>query len=681
MDDKNISLNEKVKWDTILTKPFSLNKEIKLYHVSDVKDPNGIVYPLRKTVGNKLSKDYYCSWWAEYPNYGLLVMWFCKGSKCYDKNPPLGLPDCRDNWCCSHDGGEPIQFVRKSYYDKHKSDYNKFVCYEYSHTFKVHELGRGQEYALNEWTYDKEVKCESVKKIDFDDCLRSGQVVLLNDEEFDIKKAIYEENIRKGRKSSSDFRKKPWIYYPYSKVKELTYRLINTPDFLNPKYFDKDGNFIHEEYDDLFNVAINESVSLESLVKRPREFFKKIHLWRVSEFDTPTIKPYSFNVGTRLSSGRFSSFWVSSEKDWAIFYGLRVLLTGMTMEKMGINSEDLSNNTNKCRKRMVSDYRFDYENKFFINTASITEDEVKVRCDTHPIFLYGKKVRGYETGLGWHNPEEYTIDKEVSFDSKEKIKYDDFKKFIVYLTPEKYSEKYEERQNKKDPSGKKYDEGIGFPYFDNPRKVGEERIIKYFNKMIKSASYEKDTLIRDRLMQELADQYKLLNGYAFRLMKIEKDSIQIPDEYEYLFESSRSNESYENLFEAAIQEIDNKKMKINIWGRDFSLDVVYDCYRGEKITPQQVKSINNFSRNPNWVEKSKKDVIKFCSKDVKNDNENQKKDNIFSYIKPEAIFVKRDDKKSRVALMCKYRYDVEHGLAIVFDGNGNVTVGIQDIIL
>ena len=31
--------------------------------------------------------------------------------------------------------------------------------------------------------------------------------------------------------------------------------------------------------------------------------------------------------------------------------------------------------------------------------------------------------------------------------------------------------------------------------------------------------------------------------------------------------------------------------------------------------------------------------------------------------------------------MCKYRYDIEHGLAVVFATDGSVTVGLQDFIL
>ena len=122
-------------------------------------------------------------------------------------------------------------------------------------------------------------------------------------------------------------------------------------------------------------------------------------------------------------------------------------------------------------------------------------------------------------------------------------------------------------------------------------------------------------------------------------------------------------------------------VEIEIWDRSFSLNIEYDCYEGEEITPKQIEAVERLRKNLHWISDAKKDVIKYCKPEVDKDSENQKKDNIFSYVKPEALFVKRDDKKSRIALMCKYRYDPEHGLAVVFDANGNVTVGTQDIIL
>lgn len=124
-----------------------------------------------------------------------------------------------------------------------------------------------------------------------------------------------------------------------------------------------------------------------------------------------------------------------------------------------------------------------------------------------------------------------------------------------------------------------------------------------------------------------------------------------------------------------------KQLKVTIWEREFLVPVEYDCYTGEKVTKFQTKAMKTFLKNLDWIEASKHYVIDYCHDDVEADGENFKKDNIFSYIKPESFFVKRETPCPRVALMCKYRYDLEHGLAIVFSSDGTISVGSQDIIL
>ena len=122
-------------------------------------------------------------------------------------------------------------------------------------------------------------------------------------------------------------------------------------------------------------------------------------------------------------------------------------------------------------------------------------------------------------------------------------------------------------------------------------------------------------------------------------------------------------------------------MDFTIWDREFTLPVVYDCYKDEKITRKQKAAVKRFSRHGDWVDASKASVEEFCKEQVLADDENKKKDNIFSYIKPDYLFIKREDENPKVAIMCKYRYDLEHGLAVVFSWDGQITVGIQDIIL
>lgn len=122
------------------------------------------------------------------------------------------------------------------------------------------------------------------------------------------------------------------------------------------------------------------------------------------------------------------------------------------------------------------------------------------------------------------------------------------------------------------------------------------------------------------------------------------------------------------------------EIELSIWDRKFKLSVEYDCYEGESVTVSQKKSLKSFLDHPDWLKQAKADVEGYCRDAVFEDDDNEKKDNIFSYVKPEYLFIIRDEKKPRVALICDYRYDPEHGLAIVFSNEGKVKIGGQDII-
>lgn len=122
------------------------------------------------------------------------------------------------------------------------------------------------------------------------------------------------------------------------------------------------------------------------------------------------------------------------------------------------------------------------------------------------------------------------------------------------------------------------------------------------------------------------------------------------------------------------------ELNISIWERAFLLPVEYDCYDDEIVTDSQKSAVIMLTMHPEWIVSAKEQVKSFCREEVLKDDENNKKDNIFSYVKPEYLFVKHEN-KPRIAIMCKYRYDMEHGLAVVFSADGRITVGPQDIIL
>jgi hypothetical protein len=120
-----------------------------------------------------------------------------------------------------------------------------------------------------------------------------------------------------------------------------------------------------------------------------------------------------------------------------------------------------------------------------------------------------------------------------------------------------------------------------------------------------------------------------------------------------------------------------RSLKISIWGKEFILPVEYDCYEGEKITETQKGSVNALLSHPEWIDKSKKSIVAYCKDRVMRDN---KKD-IFSYLDPKYLFVKRDEQDPSIALMLDFSSDPEHGVAIVYKLNGDIKIGSQDIIL
>ena len=124
-----------------------------------------------------------------------------------------------------------------------------------------------------------------------------------------------------------------------------------------------------------------------------------------------------------------------------------------------------------------------------------------------------------------------------------------------------------------------------------------------------------------------------------------------------------------------------KQIEINIWGRDFNLPVKYRCYHNGEVSETQVDALKNLVSDRERIDYSKNYVVEYCEHDVLQDDENDKKDNIFSYIMPEYIFVDENDEGPNVAFMCKYRYDLEHGLAVVFSYDGDTFICIQDDIL
>lgn len=121
------------------------------------------------------------------------------------------------------------------------------------------------------------------------------------------------------------------------------------------------------------------------------------------------------------------------------------------------------------------------------------------------------------------------------------------------------------------------------------------------------------------------------------------------------------------------------KVKVNIWNRDFELNVSYQNFPGEEVTDTQTQTLETI---PSIDYSDSLDLVKqYIMKHNGADISGNSIDNVFKYVMPKSILITRDDNARIFAVMCNYRFDIEHGLAVVFENENCKTVGPQDIIL
>lgn len=130
------------------------------------------------------------------------------------------------------------------------------------------------------------------------------------------------------------------------------------------------------------------------------------------------------------------------------------------------------------------------------------------------------------------------------------------------------------------------------------------------------------------------------------------------------------------ISETAISKTDS--IKLNIYNKEFKLSIKYHKYTGQDVLDSQYETASKFKNAK--INASLDKVKKFIIRDSQNyDDSVDSIDHIFKYIRPKYLFIPRD--KGVAAIMCDYKYDPEHGLAIVFKNGSCTNVGPQDIIL
>ena len=122
-------------------------------------------------------------------------------------------------------------------------------------------------------------------------------------------------------------------------------------------------------------------------------------------------------------------------------------------------------------------------------------------------------------------------------------------------------------------------------------------------------------------------------------------------------------------------------MVLSLWEREFDVDIIYDVYEGEEVLDVQKEAFEVFKNtidNKDVMEITKEGLIKYILSKNASDVTEENITNLFKYIIPTAIYIERD---GIVDIMCEYKFDIEHGIAVQFEKEKFKGVVTQDLVI
>lgn len=118
-----------------------------------------------------------------------------------------------------------------------------------------------------------------------------------------------------------------------------------------------------------------------------------------------------------------------------------------------------------------------------------------------------------------------------------------------------------------------------------------------------------------------------------------------------------------------------------VWGRELDLRVSFEDLDDVGVGTDQWEALGHIILKWDTINSSLPALQVYCREQTPSELDGLSDDNVFRYVMPKYLFVPRDVKNRTVALMCDYRFDPEHGIALVFENETLREIGPQDIIL
>lgn len=121
--------------------------------------------------------------------------------------------------------------------------------------------------------------------------------------------------------------------------------------------------------------------------------------------------------------------------------------------------------------------------------------------------------------------------------------------------------------------------------------------------------------------------------------------------------------------------------RVDLWGKRFLLEVEYETYDGDEVLSEQVRAVERLLAAWDVVEASLDRLKEYCLSESPEEIASDHIDDIFRYVVPTTLYALRDEDARVVSLLCEYRFDPEHGIALRFEDEKLAEIGTQDIAL
>ena len=123
------------------------------------------------------------------------------------------------------------------------------------------------------------------------------------------------------------------------------------------------------------------------------------------------------------------------------------------------------------------------------------------------------------------------------------------------------------------------------------------------------------------------------------------------------------------------------KTSMIIWEREFNLNMYFQSCADKTMLEKQTIAYNAFLKSEGAIAAALPKLKAYIEKNYSTRIPEKQISNIFKYVIPKMIFVPKQSGGNAIALMCDFKFDLEHGLALVFVNEQLKEIGSQDIIL